>query len=130
MTIYYSAETNSFYDDQINPVIPQDVIVVSPEKYESLMAGQCNGKNIVADKDGNPVLIDPPSLPNPVLLENCKAEAKAKLANTDWSQTADISELLLNQAAFTAYRSEIRAIYFNPVVDPVWPTEPVAQWKE
>lgn len=130
MTIYFSKETNSFFDDAINPSIPQDAIIVSPEKYEMLMAGQCQGKNISSDADGNPILIDPPPLPPPVRLENCKIEAKIKLANTDWSQTADISELLLNQAAFTEYRSQIRAIYFNPVVDPVWPTEPVAQWKE
>lgn len=129
MTILYSATTNSFYDDGINPVIPTDAIVISQEKYEALMDGQCNGKNISHDEEGNPILIDPPPLPVPVLLENCKLEAKIKLEQTDWSQTADIGELLLNQADFTAYRAKIREVYFNPVPNPIWAEEPKAVWK-
>lgn len=128
--IYFSPSTDSFYFESLNgSQIPSDVITIVAEKYDTLMAGIAQGKFLTHDSDGNPILVDQPSLPVPALIEICKANAKSKLADTDWSQTADVGELLINQPEFTAYRAELRSIYFNPVPNPVWPVEPVAQWR-
>lgn len=65
--------------------------------------------------------------------EACKAEASRRLYLTDWTSIADVASpannpYLMNQAAFLAYRNELRKLAVNPVVDPVWPVEPNAVW--
>jgi len=65
---------------------------------------------------------------------DCKNKASQLLYKTDWTTIADVADptksnpYLTNQAAFVAYRSQVRALAVNPVADPVWPTEPTAQW--
>jgi hypothetical protein len=56
----------------------------------------------------------------------CKAEAKQRLANTDWSVLPDV--VVKNKLEFETYRSQIRELVLNPVADPVWPTEPQPVW--
>jgi hypothetical protein len=64
----------------------------------------------------------------------CKAQATTILNDTDWTSIPDVGNpdasnpYLVNQSAFIAYRSQIRALAVNPVVDPVWPTQPIEQW--
>lgn len=69
-----------------------------------------------------------------VPFDNCKQQAKQLLYETDWTSIPDVGNpsasnpYLLNQGAFIAYRSQIRALAVNPVADPVWPTQPTEQW--
>lgn len=64
----------------------------------------------------------------------CKQQASALLYKTDWTTIADVADptksnpYLMNQAEFVAYRSQVRALAVNPVIDPVFPTMPTAQW--
>lgn len=64
----------------------------------------------------------------------CKAQAKQILYETDWTTIPDVANpsasnpYLMNQGAFIAYRSQIRALAVNPVANPVWPTQPTEQW--
>ena len=64
----------------------------------------------------------------------CKAQATTILNATDWTSIADVGDptksnpYLVNQAAFISYRSTVRNLAVNPVVDPVWPTPPTEQW--
>lgn len=127
--IYFSASTDSFYFESLNGAdVPTDSVVLQQNTYDKLMDGLASGKALSHDGDGNPILVDQ-NLPVEAKIEICKATAKGKLTNTDWSQTADIGELLLNQSDFTAYRAKIREMYFNPVPDPIWAEEPKAVWK-
>lgn len=82
--LYYSKMTGGFYDDTIhgsrtisvaidgkldpaatieatNPacLIPADAVEISGEEHVALLAGQSNGKRIVADEFGRPVLQPP-----------------------------------------------------------------------
>lgn len=59
-------------------------------------------------------------------LENCKNKAKTLIAASDWSVLPDVG--LANVSDFQAYRGALRALILNPVVDPVWPTEPNPVW--
>jgi hypothetical protein len=67
-------------------------------------------------------------------LQPCKDRASSLLYATDWTTIADVADptksnpYLMNQAEFTAYRSQVRALAVNPVVNPVWPTMPTAKW--
>jgi hypothetical protein len=70
-----------------------------------------------------------PPAPTPdELLASCKAEAKQRLEDTDYSELPDVKAILLNSSEFTEYRTQVRSIYLNPITDPVWPPVPKAQW--
>jgi hypothetical protein len=56
-----------------------------------------------------------------------KDQAMKLLQETDWTQMPDVT--LVNKDAFTAYRSELRAIALNPPVTvETWPTKPEEIW--
>ena len=57
MQIYYS---DGFYIDDIHgEKIPNEAVAINQDKYIELLNGQSQGKLIIADKTGNPVLIEP-----------------------------------------------------------------------
>ena len=55
---FYDKETNGFYIDGIHD-IPDGAIEITDETYRTLLDGQAAGKQIIANKQGNPVLVDP-----------------------------------------------------------------------
>ncbi len=56
----------------------------------------------------------------------CSAEAKKRIAASDWSVLPDVN--ISNKAEFEAYRAELRAFIITPVANPVFPTEPQPVW--
>ena len=58
--------------------------------------------------------------------EVCKAEAKKRIAATDWSVLPDVS--ISNRAEFESYRAELRALIITPVANPSYPIEPQPVW--
>jgi hypothetical protein len=83
--------------------------------------------------------IAPPTPPTPPptpeqLITLCKFTATNILLQTDWTSIADVGDptkanpYLVNQAEFIAYRSTVRGYAVNPVVNPVFPTQPTEQW--
>lgn len=71
-----------------------------------------------------------------VPLNACKEKAVSLLQATDWTTIPDVADpavsnpYLTNQAAFAAYRSQVRALAVNPVADPVWPVQPNEEWSQ
>lgn len=59
-------------------------------------------------------------------LDACVVEAKKLLADSDWSVLPDVN--ISNKAEFESYRAQLRTLMFNPVVEPVFPTEPQPVW--
>lgn len=59
MTTYFNPDDMAFYSDEIYKDIPKRAILLKDEKYIELLTGQVSGKQIIADKQGYPVLIDP-----------------------------------------------------------------------
>lgn len=131
-TYFYSASTGGFYTTDVNPTMPTDVVEITEEYYQSLLEGQSNGKEIVADAQGYPILIAP--VPVPPTAEQNKATASSLLASTDWTTIADIAlptanPRLSNQDEFIAYRQVIRQIAVYPTAgDIVWATAPAEVW--
>jgi hypothetical protein len=86
------------------------------------------------DAEGNQVEYDPVAVQEEADKLNCKAQATTILNATDWTSIPDVGSstasnpYLVNQAAFIAYRSQIRALAVNPVANPVFPTQPTEQW--
>ena len=54
---FYDKETNGFYIDGIHD-IPDGAIEITDEKYRALLDWQADGKQIIANKQGHPILID------------------------------------------------------------------------
>ena len=75
-----------------------------------------------------------PPPPQPPTADDNKEYAKARLAETDWSEIPSVNDASLsphldNGAAFVNYRTIIRSIAVNPVAgDIVWPVQPKAKW--
>ena len=67
------------------------------------------------------------------LKQKCKNDASALLFETDWTTIPDVADpsntpYLKNQSEFIAWRSQVRALAVNPVVDPVFPPKPNEVW--
>lgn len=126
--IFYSASSNSFYDDTIHPKIPDDALDISAEEHSALMIAQANGMMIIAGVDGYPTTAPRPEPSLDEKLQNCKELAKEKLQETDWTQLGDVDSALTNAAEFASYRAAVRALFIQPQPEPVWPVKPTAEW--
>lgn len=59
--MFYSKSNNGFYDSVIHGnAIPEDAVEITTEQHVALIQGQSEGKRIVADRNGCPMLTDPP----------------------------------------------------------------------
>lgn len=75
MRFYFDSSTLGFYLESASGRVE-----ISAAQHAALMDGQSQGKVIVADQNGNPVLQDPPQLSAAVLLEQVKAELRTMRA--------------------------------------------------
>ncbi|KOQ97483.1 hypothetical protein ABW51_04085 [Haemophilus sp. C1] len=94
MTIYYK---NGFFDDADGGFVPESAVEISQDKYIELLNGQSQGKQIIVDKTGNPVLIDPqPSAAHELNLDTLTWEISAEKQTALFAQR---KEGLLNKLA-------------------------------
>jgi hypothetical protein len=88
------------------------------------------------DANDNQVTYDAAAVDEQALKIACKAQAVALLQETDWTTIPDVADpaastpYLMNQAAFAAYRSQVRALAVNPVANPVFPAQPTEEWSQ
>lgn len=94
MTIYYK---NGFFDDTDGGFVPESAVEISQETYLELLNGQAQGKQIIADKTGNPVLIEPqPSAAHELNLDTLTWEISPEKQTALFAQQ---KESLLNKLA-------------------------------
>lgn len=79
------------------------------------------------DANGNEVVYNLQAVTEQAQKDACKDKAKALLAASDWAVLPDVG--LSNQDAFVFYRLNLRNLVKDPVVDPVWESEPIPAWK-
>lgn len=58
---FYSKTTRGFYDNGEHPSMPADAVEITEADHAALLDGESQGKRIVADVDGFPVLVTPPA---------------------------------------------------------------------
>lgn len=110
---------NEYFIQAIYALYPQVVVTRNNEAF---------------DANGNAVQYDPVAVQQEADKLSCADQAKTILTATDWTSIGDVGDpaksnpYLVNQAEFIAYRSTVRGYAVNPIVDPVWPTEPTEQW--
>lgn len=111
---YYDKKTNGFLAQGVN-LIPEGAINITDEYHQQLLSGQSQGKQIIADKSGNPVLIDPqPSSAHELNLDTLEWELSpekqtALLAETQTRLIANIDEHAAKMySTWTRFESEYR----------------------
>ena len=93
---FYDSNINGFLVDGVHD-IPASAKQLSDELYHSLLNGQSQGKQIIADKTGNPVLIDPqPSAAHELNLDTLTWEISPEKQSALFAQQ---KESLLNKLA-------------------------------
>ena len=93
---YYDKKTNGFLIQGVN-LIPEGAINITDEYYQQLLSGQSQGKQIIADKTGNPVLIEPqPSAAHELNLDTLTWEISPEKQTALFAQQ---KESLLNKLA-------------------------------
>ncbi|WP_426840334.1 DUF4376 domain-containing protein [Glaesserella parasuis] len=60
MAIFYK---DGFYNNDHGGFVPEGACEISAETYRLLLEGQAQGKLIIADDEGNPILSEPPPMP-------------------------------------------------------------------
>lgn len=79
MTTYFNPDDMAFYSSELYSKIPSKAVPLSDEQYIALLNGQSEGKQIIADKTGYPVLIDPqPSAAHVLNLDTLTWEISAE----------------------------------------------------
>lgn len=112
MTIYYK---DGFFDDAFGGFVPEGAVEISQDKYIELLNGQSQGKQIIANKTGYPVLIDPqPSAAHELNHDTLQWEISAEkqtalLADTQTQLIANIDEHAAKiYSTWTRFESEYR----------------------
>jgi hypothetical protein len=136
--------TNPFYANAENTIVNCTIVyegsseafpyTASPNDPEQ--SGRDLYEALIAGTYGPIAAYTPPPPPTPQQIQNQnKTQATALLKQTDWTSIADVGNpqvsnpYLMNQTAFLAYRSQVRAIAVNPPTTPaVFPTQPTEQW--
>ena len=91
--MFYSKSTGGFYTPEIHgDNIPADAVEITVEEHQTLLEGQSQGKRIVADENGYPVLTDQPALTAAEIWDRIKAKRDAIKAGgvkvgTKWYHT-------------------------------------------
>ena len=97
MTTYFNPDDMAFYSSELYSNIPSQAVPLSDEQYIALLNGQSQGKQIISDKTGKPVLIDlQPSAAHELDLDTLTWEISAEKQAALFTQQ---KEGLLNKLA-------------------------------
>lgn len=121
--MFYSKTTGGFYSREIHgDNIPSDAVEITVALHAELIEGQSQGKIISADKNGKPVLKNPP----PLTLDEVKA---AKLAEINAACDAEIEAIKVSYPdtevmSWDKQEQEARALLANatattPLIDSI-----------
>lgn len=115
MTTYFNPDDMAFYSSELYSNIPSQAVPLSDEQYIALLNGQSQGKQIIADKTGKPVLIYPqPSAAHVLNLDTLAWEISpekqtALLAESQTQLIANIDEHAAKiYSTWTRFESEYR----------------------
>lgn len=105
MTKYYSASTGGFYDSRFNSTLPDDVVALTDQAYETLLSAQTSGQQII-NSSGQPVA-QPYVVNASVVL---KAAAIKALNNTDVVASRCYKSGITYPTAWQSYTESLRNI--------------------
>lgn len=119
--MFYSKTTGGFYDPAIHgDNIPTDAVEITSEEHAALLEGQSQGKIIAADKNGKPILKDPP----PPTVEQIMAQYDAAVQQRldDFAKTRNYATILsaATYATSTVPKFKAEGLYAVEARDATW----------
>lgn len=128
--IYFSKSSNGFFLDSINDNMPADIVEISADFYNALMAGQQNGGKVIeSDDDGYPILVSP-EVNHIAQAENQRAQllATADDVTADWRvelMLGDISdEDKAKLSVWMEYKRKVKEVDTSLAPEIDWPEPP------
>jgi hypothetical protein len=85
-------------------------IEITDDEHGALMAGQVEGKRIVADEHGRPILTDPQPPSSAELASAARAKRDRLLSESDWIVTRSIETGDAVPPEWMAYRQALRDV--------------------
>lgn len=120
MSYFYDVSTAGFFLEGLHKDIPHTAIKLTDIQYKALIDGQTQGKQIIADKTGNLVLIDPqPSAAHVLNLDTLTWEISPEKQTALFAQQkegllnklADKADQLKNSLLVGYPQTEIESFY-------------------
>ncbi|WP_336340580.1 tail fiber assembly protein [Enterobacter cloacae] len=139
MSYIYSAENGAFYNNELvadyrsAETWPDNYVNVLDEDYVSLMEGQSDGKIIISDKNGYPVLAKPPTptyeerVSQAIQQKNVLMKAASDFI-TPLEDAAELGIATVEEAAalqdWKRYRVMLNRVDVRTAPDIQWPERP------
>ncbi|HIC7208054.1 DUF4376 domain-containing protein [Burkholderia stabilis] len=99
MSFFYSKSTGGFYDHAIHgDNVPADAVEITADEHAALLVGQSQGRRIVADMVGRPMLADQPAATTGDVWARIKAKRDAikaggVMVGSKWYHTDEASRI-------------------------------------
>lgn len=127
--MFYSKSTGGFYDPSVHGAsVPSDAVEITDAEHADLLTGQSEGKRIVADENGRPILADQPAPSAEDLAAAARNDRDARLRVCDWVTLRALDTGKSVPAAWLTYRQALRDVPsqkgFPATI--TWPTAPEA----
>jgi len=119
--MFFSAKTSGFYDEAIHgDNIPADAVEITGEEHQALLEGQSQGKIISADKNGKPVLKDPPPPTPEQIIARYDAAVQQRL--DDFAKTRNYTNIMsaATYATSTVPKFKVEGQYAVEARDATW----------
>jgi len=85
--IFYSPDTDAFYDPELGGQIPDDAVAITPARHRQLIAARAEGRTLMIGPNGTPVLapLQPPPPPSEaVLAAEARGERDRRIQEVAW----------------------------------------------
>lgn len=117
MTLFYSSETNGFYDDALWPhALPADAVEVTAEQHLALLAAASEGRQIAAADDGRPVDVAAAAPSAEAVAASVRRQRDTAIADVRWMIERHTDEVALgvapslSSAEFIALLQHVQAL--------------------
>lgn len=110
--MFYSKTTNSFYDPEINSVIPEDAVEITVKKWQKLLSDQASGKIITSDSNGNPISVAQPAPTKDQTIVQYEGAAQKNLDSVakEWGYDSMLSAVSYVNSTNPQYNAESNAL--------------------
>ncbi|MES2237611.1 MAG: hypothetical protein V4500_07665 [Pseudomonadota bacterium] len=100
--------------------IPADAVEITAEAHAELLAGQSSGKQIVADLDGRPMLVDPPPPTREAIIAGFTAAIQQRLDDFARQRSYDSILSACTYAASAVPKFQAEGAYCVSARDATW----------